>query len=127
MINGVGTSEGFCAHTASIFQFIGVALTIFKIIIPILLIIFGMIDLGKAVIATDDKQIKESVNRFVKRAVYAVVIFFVPTIVGAIFGLLENFKASKPDYEVCRKCVVNPHGTNEEKTGCEDYIAKYGS
>ena len=127
MISGVGTSEGFCAHTASIFQFVGVLLMIFKIVMPILLIIFGMIDLGKAVVATDDKQVKESVNRFVKRCVVAVAFFFIPTIVGAIFGLLETFKATKPDYEVCRKCVVNPHGSNDEKTGCEDYIAKYDS
>ena len=123
---GVGTSDGFCAHTASIFQLLGTILIVFKIIIPILLIIFGMIDLGKAVIATDSKQVKESVNHFVKRCVVAVIIFFLPTIIGAIFGLVENFKDAKADYEVCRLCVVNPNGENADHTGCKDYIAKYG-
>jgi fumarate reductase subunit D len=125
MYNEVGTSEGFCAHTASIFQLLGTLLIVFKIIIPILLIIFGMLDLGKAVVATDDKQIKESVSRFAKRCVVSVFIFFLPTIVGAIFGLIQNFRLTKDDYEVCRKCIVSPNGSNENQTGCQDYIAKY--
>ena len=123
---GVGTSEGFCAHSASVFQLLGTILIIFKIMIPILLIVFGTLDLGKAVIATDSKQIKESVNHFIKRCLVSVVIFFLPTIIGAIFGLVENFKETKSDYEVCRKCVVNPNGENDMRTGCKDYIAKYG-
>ena len=121
----VGTSNGFCAHTASLFQFFGVILLIFKIIIPILLIIFGMLDLGKAVIATDSKQIKESVNRLVKRAVISVIIFFIPTIVTALFSLIKGFQDNKADFNVCRTCVINPNGSNGDKTGCKDYIAKY--
>ena len=51
----IGTETmGFCANTANIWQVVGYVLLAFKIVIPILLIIFGMLDLGKAVIASKD-------------------------------------------------------------------------
>ena len=40
----LGTANGFCAGTASIWQLVGNILTIFKIVIQILILIFGMID-----------------------------------------------------------------------------------
>lgn len=56
--------------------------------IPIILILMGTIDLGKAVISSDDKEIKASTGRLVKRIVYAVVIFFMVTIVGFVMDLV---------------------------------------
>ena len=39
---------GFCSQTANIWQVLGYVVMIFKIVIPLLLIVFGMVDLGKA-------------------------------------------------------------------------------
>lgn len=61
-----------------------------KIFIPIVLIAFGMIDLAKAVMANDDKVMKEAQTKLVKRIVYAVVIFFVVAIVQLVFGMLAG-------------------------------------
>lgn len=58
--------------------------------IPILLIIFGMIDLGKAVIASKEDEIKNAQKMLIKRAIYAVAIFFVVLIVQVVFGLLTT-------------------------------------
>ena len=41
----------FCQSTANIWIIFGYVVTIFKIVIPLLLIVFGMVDLGKAVIS----------------------------------------------------------------------------
>ena len=65
------------------------ALNIVKFAIPILLIVFGIIDLSKAVISQDDKAAKEAQKRFISRLIYAVVIFLVPTIISLIFSLLK--------------------------------------
>lgn len=63
---------------------------IIQIGIPILLILMGSIDLGKAVISSDDKAIKESTSRLVKRCIAAIAIFFVVTIVTLLTNLITR-------------------------------------
>lgn len=65
-------------------------LPIFQIGIPILLIIFGSIDLGKAVMSSDDKEIKGATSKLIKRVIYAVVIFFIPFIVNLVMTIVAN-------------------------------------
>lgn len=100
----------FCTESAPLWKLIGRVLLVFKIVIPLLLIIFGMIDLGKAVIASDEKAIKAATNSIVRRLIAAVVIFFIPTIVGAIFGLVDDFKnnSESEGYSVCKACITSP-------------------
>jgi len=63
---------------------------IFQIGIPILLIVFGTIDLGKAVIASDEKEIKAAQSRLIKRCIYAVAVFFVVTLVSLIMDIVAK-------------------------------------
>ena len=105
----IGDVTTFCTDTANVWQVIGYAMMIFKIVIPLLLIILGMVDLGKAVVANDDKQIKSSTTALVKRAAAAVIIFFIPTLVGFIFSIIAGFNDEiKANYNVCKQCVVSP-------------------
>ena len=108
----IGTeTAGFCANSANIWQIIGSALLVFKIVIPIILIIWGMLDLGRAVVAAKDDEIKKATKSLAMRAVSAVAIFFLPTIVGIVMGLVSNFAASgaKEDFDTCRKCMTSPN------------------
>ena len=68
---------------------------IFQIGIPILLIVFGMIDLGKAVIASKEDEIKKAQGMLIKRAIYAVAVFFVVTIVTVLFGIVVSSGAAE--------------------------------
>ncbi len=63
---------------------------IVQIGIPILLIVFGTIDLGKAVISSDDKEVKQAQSRLIKRCIYAVAIFFITTLVSIIMSLVSK-------------------------------------
>lgn len=103
-----------CSDLAPIWQIIGWVLFVFKIVIPIVIIIFGMIDLGKAVVASKDDEIKKSVKSLAMRAIAGIVIFFIPTLVGAIFGLVGEFKEKeyKDEYDKCKHCIVSPGGSN---------------
>ena len=56
--------------------------------IPIILIVLGMLDLGKAVIASKEDEIKAAQKLLIKRAIYAVAIFFVVLIVTAVFNVV---------------------------------------
>ncbi|MEG1495167.1 MAG: hypothetical protein RR406_02590 [Bacilli bacterium] len=63
---------------------------IIQIGIPIILIIMGSIDLGKAVLSSDDKEIKAATGKLIKRAIAAVAVFFVTTIVSLLFGMFKS-------------------------------------
>lgn len=65
--------------------------------VPILLIVLGTIDLGKAVIASKEDEIKNAQKMLVKRAIYAVAVFFVVTIVTLVFSLFTS--TGDPDLE----------------------------
>ena len=67
-----------------------IVLNIIQIFIPILLIVMGTLDLVKAVMASDDKMMKDAVGRLIKRVIYAVAIFFVVTIVTVIMNLFAE-------------------------------------
>ena len=70
---------------------------IIQIGIPIILIIMGSIDLGKAVLSSDDKEIKGATGRLIKRAIAAVAVFFVTTIVTILMDMLANTGAVDGD------------------------------
>ncbi len=61
---------------------------ILQIGVPIVLIVLGTLDLGKAVIASDDKQVKEAQGKLIKRCVYAVLVFFIVTIVNLLLSMI---------------------------------------
>ena len=87
----VDAMEDNCGGLAPIVKIIknGV-FPIVQIGIPILLIVFGTIDLGKAVISSDDKEVKQAQSRLIKRCIYAVAIFFITTIVSIIMSLVAT-------------------------------------
>ena len=99
---------GFCAGTARVWQLVGRILFMFKIVIPILILIFGMIDLGKAVVASKDDEIKKAAKSLGMRALAGVLIFFVPTLVGFVFTLVDSFGDVESDYDICATCITSP-------------------
>ena len=64
--------------------------------VPLLLIIFGMLDLGKAVIASKEDEIKKGQQMFIKRLIAAVIVFFVV----AVVKLVVNIAAAQNSNEV---------------------------
>ena len=62
-------------------------INIIKFGVPVILIVFGMLDLGKAVIAQKDDEIKKGQATFMKRFVAAIMVFLVIAIVQTVFGL----------------------------------------
>ena len=67
--------------------------------VPILLVIWGSWDLGKAVMAQKEDEIKKGQNTFIKRLVAAAIVFFVVTIVTMLIGLVAD------DSESITSCI----------------------
>lgn len=64
--------------------------TLFQWGIPIVLIIFGLIDLGKAVIAGKEDEMKKAQSQLIKRFIYAIAAFLIVTIVYFAMGLVGS-------------------------------------
>lgn len=82
-------SDG-CKGIGPIVSVIKNLFAIIQIVVPIALLIMGVLDLAKAVMSSDEKEIKGATSKFIKRAVAAVAVFFAYTIVNAIMGLLRS-------------------------------------
>lgn len=102
----------FCHSAGPIMYTIGMFMLVFKIVIPVLLIIFGMVDLGKAVISSDDKAVSKAAKTLLNRVIAGVCIFFIPTIVGLVFKMVGAFGEVKDEYDYCAACVSNPTGAD---------------
>lgn len=63
---------------------------IIQIVIPILLIVLGMFDLGKAVVASKEDEIKAAQKLLIKRVIYAVLIFMIVLIIKTVFSIVVN-------------------------------------
>lgn len=63
---------------------------VIQIGIPIVLIVLGTLDLGRAVISSDDKAVKEAQSKLIKRCIYAIVLFFIVTLLNLLFSMVGN-------------------------------------
>lgn len=98
--------DGVCGGMLPLVIIIARVVRILHILIPIALIAFGTFDLGKAVISSDDKKIKEAQGHLIKRVVYAILVFLVPYIVSLIISLVSSTQESTGDetnYSECWK------------------------
>ena len=89
-------------------ELIHTIITLLKFGIPLLLIIFGMIDFAKGVIASKEDEIKAGQHTFIKRIISAVLVFFVATIVQLVIGLVDD-KNSENESDVwkCANMILN--------------------
>jgi len=109
MVNVLGDIQSMCSgETVNLFVFIGNVILGFRILIPILLIIWGSIDLSKAVIAQKDDDIKKAQSTLMKRAIVAVVIFFLPAMVAMIIGLAGG-ETGEGAGANCWACATDPN------------------
>jgi len=60
-----------------------------RIIVPILIILFGVLDFAKAVIAGREDGMRKAQWDFVKRLLIGVAVFFVPTLVDIVMSLAD--------------------------------------
>lgn|GEM_PF-2471409 len=106
-----GTLEGNVCTTPAItkpLKLIGRIISIAKIILPIILIVFGVIDFFKAVVSSKPEELGKSIKSLVMRAIAAVIVFFLPTIIHLIFLLVDDWAGLEADYKNCSACLLDP-------------------
>ena len=82
----------------------GVILVI-QIAVPIVLVIFGMLDLFKGISAQKEDEIAKGRQMFIKRIIAAALVFFVVAIVKLLVGFVAD--DNDPNIISCFNCFVN--------------------
>lgn len=106
-----------CNGLGPVVSLLKTVLTIVQWGVPVLLIIMGSIDLGKAVMASDDKEIKGATSKLIKRAIAAVAVFFVPMIVTLLINLVAGANPTGANTTTFADCWNNPSGTGSTGAG----------
>lgn len=79
-------------------KLLGIFFKSFLVIIPFIIIVYGIFDLYKAVIDQKDKQLNKSIIKLAYRVVAGLLIFFLPSIIFLIFQVVGY---EKNDYVNC--------------------------
>ena len=99
-------NTGLCSNQnlLQVIHIVRTVINILQIAVPVALILWGTLDIGKAVIAGDEKKMK--------RIVYAVIAFLVPFIVSIVMGYVGNTEwkncwTAAKDVEVSNGTIAN--------------------
>ena len=98
----------YCDSLSSIISILQAIVGLFQFGIPILLIIFGMLDLGKAVIASKEEEMKKTQGMLIRRFIYAVAVFLVVTLVTLVMNIVGDAQIKEnPDTDTWLTCWKN--------------------
>lgn len=90
-----------CSDLGPLATLIHTIIQLIQIAIPIMLIIWGMLDLGKAVIASKEDEIKAAQKLLIKRVIAAVLVFLVVTIVTLVLNIVASSDVDTGGWQDC--------------------------
>ena len=80
---------------------------LFQIAVPVILVIYGMIDLSKGVMAQKEDEIKKGQQVFIKRIIAGALIFFIVALVKLLVGVVGDNTSNKAGIISCINCFLN--------------------
>ena len=88
---------------------VGVVINVVRILIPILIIFFGIKDLYLAIVGDKDERLMKAVKNIVFRVVAGVIIFLLPSIIQFLINLVStwNDEGYKGHFSCCTDCALN--------------------
>lgn len=97
----------FCesSGTLKMFNVIGAVMRVAKILVPVGLIIVSTASLTKALFEKDNEKISATVRDLFVKAIIALMIFFIPTIIYALFKNVDNKEKTKTVFSQCNLCM----------------------
>lgn len=81
------------------------AVVAIQVVVPILLIIWGMLDFAKAIIGQDEEKIKAGQKLFIKRLIAAVIVFLIVTIVRLAVSLAGSVGGEGNEASTAWECA----------------------
>ncbi len=73
-----------------LFNLVATIIKVIKIVVPILLIIWGMLDFAKSVIAKNEDDVKKYRKSFISRVISAIIVFLIVFVVQLAVNLIAS-------------------------------------
>ena len=87
-------------------KFIGTLVGFVKILVPIIIICFGVMDLYKAITGSKDEALPKAIKMICIRVLAGVFIFLLPGIVQFVLGLVNEWSGYKNNWCCCTECIL---------------------
>ena len=88
-------------------KLVGIVVTFIKILIPIFIILFGVIDFYKAITSQKDDGLKKAAKSVAIRAIAGVAIFLLPGLVQMVLNMVNEWSDYKNNWCCCTECILN--------------------
>ena len=98
--NNAGIPEQVVKLVSLIYQIIRIA-------VPLILVFVGMFDMAKATTGKDEAEIKKAQNGLVKKAVAAVLVFLMLSLVSMLFRAVTNGDSDSNSIMSCINSLIN--------------------
>ncbi len=108
ILDQISDGSDICSGLGPILRIIGIVVWGIKVVVPIILIVVGMIDLAKAVTEKNEDNIKKAQQLLVKRAIAAVLVFLVVSLVGVVMRIVGD-----ESYSDCMGCINHPFNSEQ--------------
>lgn len=98
-------AETFCQDFSGTMKLLSIFLLIVRIAVPLLLTVYGSLDLYKIVNSGKSDDLGKQIKVLGTRIAIGVVVFFIPTFIRVVVNVVDS---SQSDYKVCIECIENP-------------------
>lgn len=107
-----GSINSICTNLSPLIQILGYFILIYKIFLPLILIVIISLDLTKVIVSNKSDELKKCLKNMVIKLALSILIFFVPMISMLIMSFIGQFEYIKNDsgidYNICYDCMFNP-------------------
>lgn len=80
---------------SAVFNLVHWIIVIIQVVVPILLIIWGMLDFAKGLVKSDEKEIKAGQKTFISRLIIAIMVFLIVTITRLVISLVGELDVNE--------------------------------
>ncbi len=113
----------FCTnpYVSRTLKFIGILISIVKVLVPALIIGLGIVDIVKIIISGDSQGVKKQATSIIRRVIIGAIIFLVPTILKTIYNVVDSIaneteinenvssELNVPkNFKNCVNCILEP-------------------
>ena len=111
-----------CCNMKSFLNILRIVIHLLQFSVPLILLVFGTIDMIKAVTSNDDKAAKTALDTFIKRLMYGVLVFLAPFLVRLVLNIINDniLKNSEVDSMNWLRCWNEAMNKTLDST-CKNY------
>lgn len=103
-------AANFCSDIKPGIKILGYIILVFKVLVPVIIIIMGTKDIYNVVTTGKSDDLKKQFILLGKRVIAGLIIFFLPTIINVVINAVDP--NSESDYKVCTTCLFDPTNCN---------------